>query len=520
MLSSEAISLQGCQLPRISHIPTAAVSGPNVGQRAVALASHAGLELDPWQQWVLKNSLLTTDKVVWNPFTELYIPQYAAFEVGLVVSRQNGKGSILEARELAGLFLLGERLIIHSAHEFPTSLEAFERVLGLIENTPDLWAEVAFVKHSHGEEGIFLKNGQKLRFKARTKSGARGFTADCVILDEAMILGTAQVAAMMPTVSARPNPQIWYTGSAGNKESTQFGKIRRRGIKGDDPRLLFAEWSINPHSLLCSSDCEEHDDMSDPMVWPKANPGIGYRITMEHIAAERRSMDDDSFGPERCGVGDWPKAEDSWDVISEDHWHLRRRDDSITEGKVVFGVHTAPDRSYSAIFACGLNARGESHIEITSDPTGYDYRPGIGWVLRRLVELVLAHRPYGIALDRSSQTGTLIEDLEAELKRRRLQDEVQLVLPNRREYAQGCADLVTAVVPKKGEQATLVHIGQEPLDKAVAAVGMQKTGDLWVWSGAETDTDITPLPAATLALLGFKRLGHTEPAVEPFAFWA
>jgi hypothetical protein len=51
--------------------------------------------------------------------------KWAAFEVGLNVARQNGKGSILEARELAGLFLLGERLIIHSAHEFATSLEAF-----------------------------------------------------------------------------------------------------------------------------------------------------------------------------------------------------------------------------------------------------------------------------------------------------------------------------------------------------------------------------------------------------------
>jgi hypothetical protein len=46
-----------------------------------------------------------------------------------VVPRQNGKGTILEARELAGLFLLGERLLIHSAHEQDTSLEHFRRLL-------------------------------------------------------------------------------------------------------------------------------------------------------------------------------------------------------------------------------------------------------------------------------------------------------------------------------------------------------------------------------------------------------
>ena len=42
-------------------------------------------------------------------------------EVGVNVPRQNGKGEILIARELFGLFELGERLVIHTAHEFKTS---------------------------------------------------------------------------------------------------------------------------------------------------------------------------------------------------------------------------------------------------------------------------------------------------------------------------------------------------------------------------------------------------------------
>jgi hypothetical protein len=59
--------------------------------------------------------------------------KWSAFEVGLVVSRQNGKGGILEARELLGLFELGERLIVHSAHQFDTSMEAFLRMEQLLE---------------------------------------------------------------------------------------------------------------------------------------------------------------------------------------------------------------------------------------------------------------------------------------------------------------------------------------------------------------------------------------------------
>jgi hypothetical protein len=57
-----------------------------------------------------------------------------------VVGRQNGKNAILEARELAGLFLLGEKLIIHTAHEQKTASEHFRRMLNRIKGTPQLQA--------------------------------------------------------------------------------------------------------------------------------------------------------------------------------------------------------------------------------------------------------------------------------------------------------------------------------------------------------------------------------------------
>ena len=84
--------------------------------------------------------------------------------------RQNGKGAILEAIELAGLFLFGEQLILHSAHEFKTAQEAFRRVLQLVENTDHLRKRVARVRTSHGEEGIELTTGARLRFVARSTS--------------------------------------------------------------------------------------------------------------------------------------------------------------------------------------------------------------------------------------------------------------------------------------------------------------------------------------------------------------
>jgi hypothetical protein len=120
-----APELVGAQRPRILAAPPAHSSA--AAEEAIELAADAGLILDDWQQFALRTGLAEDDRGLW-----------AAFEVGLVVTRQAGKGGVFEARELAGLFLFGEPLIIHSAHRFDTSLEAFLRMLVLIESTPDL----------------------------------------------------------------------------------------------------------------------------------------------------------------------------------------------------------------------------------------------------------------------------------------------------------------------------------------------------------------------------------------------
>lgn len=96
--------LLGHQRPRHLSLPPRVTSA---GSDATELAARAGLMLDPWQSLILDGALGERADGAW-----------AAFETAIVVSRQNGKGAILEARELAGLFLFGEELILHSAHEF------------------------------------------------------------------------------------------------------------------------------------------------------------------------------------------------------------------------------------------------------------------------------------------------------------------------------------------------------------------------------------------------------------------
>ena len=496
----------GHQEPRILHLPNAVPSLGHVGREAVELAEHAGLQLDPWQQIVLEKALGKRDIPVWNEFTNQYEYKWAAREVGLMISRQNGKGSILEARELAGLFLFGERLIIHSAHQFDTSIEAFNRILMLIEQTPDLDAEVARVGRSHGEEGIELKSGQRLRFRTRTKGGGRGFTGDCLILDEAMILDKEMVKSLMPTLSARPNVQIWYTGSAGGRSSTQFGRVRSRAMKCTcsaldheciDPLLYYAEWSAELCNMFCGPDCPDHDDPADERTWAKANAAYGIRIDHETCSAEYRSMDPDAFAQERLGVGDWPVEDESWLVIPKVNWMAREDHTSVLARPYVLGVDISPDRSWGCITAAGGNQHGDTHVEITgTDDYGYDYHQGVQWIVPRVRKIWDSFRPEFVVIDPASQAGSLIPLLEHE--------GITVKSPTSREFAQGCGDFGSGIVPRHGEQATITHIGQEPLNKAVAGCDKRTLADMWAWSKSLSSNDISPLVAATLAVWGYK----------------
>jgi len=100
--------LRGAGRPRVCNYPVYASSA---GGEAVELAASAGLVLDPWQADILTAALGERADGSWS-----------AFEVAVIVSRQNGKGAVLEARALAGLLLFGEQLVMWTAHELKTAM--------------------------------------------------------------------------------------------------------------------------------------------------------------------------------------------------------------------------------------------------------------------------------------------------------------------------------------------------------------------------------------------------------------
>lgn len=481
---SPPVERLGAQSPRLLHVPEFVSS---TGSEAVELAAMAGLELDPWQVFVLENALGERADGSW-----------AAFEVGVEVPRQNGKGGILEARELAGLFLLGERLIVHSAHEFPTAEAALERMAVLIESCPDFDRRVKSIKRSHGQEGIYLKGGQALRYRTRTKGGGRGLSADCVVLDEAMHLPDAVLSALFPTLSARANPQLWYTGSAVDQATMDnglvFARIRARGMAGDDPRLAYFGWS----PALNGPDEVDNAIAADPRIWAEANPALGIRITEEYIAGEQRSMSPRGFAVERLGVGDWPAIDaDGARLISSVTWDALTTGFERRDGSVALAFDVTPDRSMASV---GLAAAGERPLPIELA----DRRRGTNWVAERVAELTRERDVVAVLADGAGPAASLVPAL------RDLGVEVTLVTA--REHAQACGTFFDAAM-----EAELTHDGSSDLAAALAGAVTRPLGDAWAWSRRSSSVDISPLVACTLAHWGAATVAANEFVFEVFS---
>jgi hypothetical protein len=454
-----AVQPVGHQRPRHLSLP---LSNGSAGQEAVELAASAGLHLDPWQAFVLENSL-----------GERTDGRWAAREVGLIVSRQNGKGSILEARELAGLFLLGEQEIVHTAHQFKTSADHFLRIKSLITTTPDLMRQVKprGIRESHGEEGITLLTGARLRFVARSVNGSgRGFAQiDLLVIDEAMEAQRQALASLLPMQLASKNAQTWYTSSVEDKgdPTEHLKRLRDRGRAGTSAGLAYFEWSA-----------EEGSDPDDLDARAAANPGLGIRLAHEDLQSLRDAMDDYSFQTEHLSI--WPDTAVAL-TLSAPAWDLLEDDRSKAEKVGAFAVEVTLDRSNASIAMAGKRSDGLMHVE------SIEKRRGTGWIVERCAELNKAHGPAAFVIDGGGPANSLISELKAA--------RLTVIVAQTKEVGMACADLTDAI-----EQKTLRHGPQRDLRAAVNGAKKRPVGDgAFAFGRKASGIDISELQAVALA---------------------
>ncbi|MFJ8140644.1 terminase [Streptomyces sp. NPDC096013] len=472
------------------------------GLECVELAEDAGVDLDPWQRLALHHSLVEDDEGRW-----------AALDVVLNVARQNGKGGFLEVRQLAEVILFGGRLVIHTAHQFNTAAESFLRLDQMIEGSYALSRRVKNVRRSHGEEGFTFFSGARIRFLARGGDSGRGFSGDLVLMDEAMKLRAAPIGALMPVLSARPNPQLVFTGSAGlGDESEQLALLRARALAEGEPdqSLCYLEHSIAPHAKECPTDaegrivCESHDNRGDEASFARANPALGIRIRTAYVLQEMRSMRPDLFDRERLGVGDYPEVTDeTWQVIPKDKWEAGENVRSRPGDPVAFAIDTNPERTWTAISVVGASGDGV-HAEVVA------HQPGTDWVVDWVTERDKKWNPCAWVIDEGGPAGSLVPAVRKALMfeddPERLDRSEYLHCPKVREVTQACGMFHDRVM----DTGTLYHLGQAPLTAALAGAKKREVGDAWAWARKSDGVDISPLVSATNAVWGWEMFHDAE----------
>lgn len=465
------------------------------GDEAIDLARMAGRELDE-EQRISVDAMLS------------YKPggRWAAMETCRLEPRQNGKtGGELVPVFLFDLFLMPPDRLVWTAHLFRTARDAFNDFDRMIEATPELSKRVKKISYSHGEEYIELHNTARLEFLARSKGGGRGLGGKRIAMDEALFLSAESMGALLPTLAARSmtgDPQINYASSGGVLSSDHLRTLRNRGRKGDDPSLVYIEHCATgdwdkpgcdlgpecPHTVGT-----EGCALDDETLWKLANPALGRRISYDYVRAERRALPPEEFGRERLG---WFTEPAGIGGLPLEKWTDCADEDSKPAGRPVFMVDVSPGSRSAAIVAAMYRADGYPHLEVVA------HGPGTDWVAQRCASLA-RHKPLDWVIDPGGPAGALLPEL--------LAAGVEPRQMSARDLGQACEAFAAAVSDK-----ALRHLGDPLLARAITGAGRRDIGDgLWAWSRRKSDTDISPLVAATGAHWGLSVSPPPRPAAPP-----
>lgn len=496
MPTSPLSGLRGALTPRVESRPDNIVG--TFGDLAADLMEAAGKPLEPWQRESVDLMLSTRPDGKWSCY------EYAEW-----VARQNGKGGLGEARVLAGFFVLGEELIIWSAHEYKTAMEAFRKMRRLIRNLGTSLSETLVdvdgvmvkISNTNGEEGFErLDTEQRIKFVARSKGSGRGFSGDVNVIDEAFAYTPEQAEALAPTLIARPNAQIVYLSSpplTGDTGEVMY-ELKARGEQGGDDSLGYRDWGLEGDL----EDINTKIDINKVENWARSNPALGLgRVTLETIRRLRKILSaNGGRGFAREVLGLWPRRLVGGGAIDIAQWNGLRDPESRRDGDVAVGVDIAPQRDYAAIALYGLRTDGVGHLQVL------DYRPGTDWILPRLVEIKAALNPVVVVMGRAVHAS-----LDADLEKAGFAKSEDPEEPKYGDLAVTTATEMTAATGNMLDavrQASFRHIGDDELDASVAGAKTKQTGDTLVWARKESVADTSPLVAVSLARWGYESRAH------------
>lgn len=450
------------------------LSRDTLGGAVAQVAQLLGKPLMPWQRYVA-DVLLEID-----PATG----RLAYQEFGLTVPRQSGKSTLILAKAVhrasATQFFGARQRIVYTAQTRQKAREKWEEDYAADLETSRAFKAKIQVHKGNGNEHVRFPNRSRFGIEANTEKAGHGGTLDEAYIDEAFSQVDGRLEqAFGPAMITRPNKQLGWISTAGWRDASPYleQKVaygRRQVESGSTSGLAYFEWSA-----------DEGADPDDESSWWDFMPALGHTISVEAIRAElqRLKAQDDVNDFRRAYMNQWVAKGGSSDSVIPARVWASLVDPTPFAGEVAFAVEVSQERDSAAIGAA-RRVDGVTQVDVA------DHRPGVDWLLERIVELDGRYRPVKWVLDPTSPAGSLLTEL--------VRVGVTPTLVGPREMAQACGAFYDAAV---SPLPTLRHLDEPSLNAAVAMAARRPLGDAWAWS--RKSGDITPLVAATLAMHGY-----------------
>lgn len=431
----------------------------NRGREIAAVARQLGQPLMPWQQLVAD--------VASEVDPESGLPAFR--EVVVTVPRQSGKTTLVLAYELHRALMWGrpQRIAYTAQTGFDARRKLIDDQAPILLQSP-LAAAVEKVQKAQGNEAIVFRNGSRIDVLASSESAGHGRTLDLPILDEVFAdADDRREQALLPAMSTRPDAQLFVVSTMGTEGSTYLNRKVETGRSAVVERLgsgiAYFEWS---------ADSSVDVDIDDPAVWWSCMPALGHTISEDVVRHARQTMSEGDFRRSMLNQ----KTISDERVIPAGVWGEVCGEDVAPEGRLVFALDVNPERSGAAVAVADDQGRGEL----------VEFRPGVGWVVNRVVELS-SKWGASVRLDAYSPAGSLADELVSR--------GVRVERYATREVSYACGSFFDRLMDQK------VRVRRHAaLDEAAAGARRRSTGDSWVWARKDAECDVSPLIALTLAL--------------------
>ena len=439
--------------------------------------------------------------------------------VTMSIARQVAKTFIVGRICVALCTLFPNLTILWTAHRTRTATRTFQNLKGFVMQ-PSVIGYVrsgsnngTAIRDTNGEQAIPFVTGSEILFGAREGGFGRGFDeVDVEVFDEAQILTVKALEDMIAATNQSRfvyGALLFYMGTPPRPTDPGEAFTERRNEALEAKRAVgspdFGPVVEHGDALFieCSADANVGQpggpSLDDPRQIEKANPSYPLWTPPVSVKRLRKNLPGDDAW-RREGLGVWDGA--GGFRVSSVQWEFCRDASSKIASGHRFVLDVAPNRSWASISVAGLRDDGVPHVEITSRDAVIDHRPGVDWVVSRVVELAATRPGFVLWLISGKSAESLVPDLIAA--------GIDLEFVKSADVPAACGlfyDYATS--------ARLRHIGQSDLTDALA--GAQKSVEngesAWRWGWRKSAADITPLYAATIALWVLMQSPDITPSV-------